>query len=135
MADMQVAVRLRWKSCGEAAVIFTGLQILVDDCADEIDRRPRRLRHGRLVICWGHATRHFMRCGRSHCVERQGTRFNLNCARFGGSGRLPKWERPAARKMPEARSRKTLIILVLTAFRRAAPRGLDRGQSRGSMNS
>ncbi len=61
VADVQIPVRLGRKTRGQAAVILSGRQILVDDCADEIDRGPCRLRHGRFVVFRRHALRHFMR--------------------------------------------------------------------------
>ena len=39
VADVQVAVRLRRKARGDAAAVLAARQVLVDDLADEINRR------------------------------------------------------------------------------------------------
>src|SRR6185295_20142149 len=59
MADVEIAVRFRGKAGGHAAVMLGGGDILVDDCADEIDRalvrlrRPAGGRRGRSVMVHG----------------------------------------------------------------------------------
>ena len=42
VADVEIAVGFRWKSRRDTSAVLPGRDVVLDDCADEVDRRGRR---------------------------------------------------------------------------------------------